>query len=304
MKIIVIISRLIQNCSKHRIHHLAAAFSYYFILSIPAIVMLIFNYGSNYFASEMILDSIMPNLEKIFGSESLDTIIRLFTSASTSKSHSLYAIISIVVLLLTASQVFIFVKVSYTNYNRIIIHKNQIVSFFKGRLFSILLTFAILMFFFTALFLSPILQNIEKFFINPKINTIKKTIYDYFFSPLLFAFLYSLFVIVIMEKIPYRFAFFSGLLTSILGKLANLILKMWIPKTLIGSFFAKTGSSLIILIYIYYIGLIIFIGLEFSSTLMNIKVFHRNYDWITRRHIIRLFNSKKNLLNKILKKNK
>lgn len=105
----------------------------------------------------------------------------------------------------------------------------------------------------------------------------------------------------VFENIPIRFAFYSGILTAYLGKIANIFLFKFIAKTLAGSIFSKAGSSLILLIYIYYIGIIIFVGFETAATFWETNKIHHGYRWLTKNHIIRLYKYNKYKIQNKLK---
>jgi len=295
-RIVIFISKLINNCSKHKIHHLAASFAYYFILSIPPILMLIFILSNKFLSSTTILENLSPTIIKLFGENIYSYIIKLLEAISSNKSISFYTSLSIIILILKSSSLFVFTKVSYNNYKNLIKKQNALLNWLKTRIFSISLTFIVLGFYFISILISPIIKKLLTYFIISSNLSFQKFLLDYLISPMIFSFFFSLYIQMVFENIPIKFAFFSGLLTSCLGKIANILLFKFIPKTLAGSLFSKAGSSLILLLYIYYIGLIIFIGFETAATFWEIEKFHRGYKWLSKKHFNRLYNINKNKL--------
>ncbi|GEM_PF-1806498 len=302
-RVIIFIYRLINNCSKHKIHHLAASFSYYFILSIPPILMLIFIL-SNEFLSSSLLSNIAPTIINIFGQDIYLYLINLLKAISINKSINFYTSISVFILILTSSSLFVFTKVSYNNYKNLEKKQNFFLNWIKTRIFSILLTLIVLGFYFTSIIISPIIKKLLNYFVVGGALNVQKYFIDYFVSPFIFSFFFALYIQLVFEKIPIRLAFISGLITSYLGKIANALLFKMIPRTLAGSIFSKAGSSLILLLYIYYIGIIIFIGFETAATLWEIKRFHRGYKWVTQKHFEILYRFNKYRLKNKLNFNK
>ncbi|MEJ5272579.1 MAG: YhjD/YihY/BrkB family envelope integrity protein [Spirochaetota bacterium] len=293
LRIILHISKLINNCSKHRIHHLAAAFSYYFILSIPPVLMLIFILSNKFLSSSSTLEYISPFIIKLFGPNIYSSLLKLLNAVAVNQSKTFYTAISIIILIVTSSSLFVFTKVSYSNYKNLNKKQPFFLDWIKTRILSISITLIILAFYFISIFLSPIIKKISAYlFITPSLN-IQNFFINYIFSPFIFSFFFSVYIQMIFEKIPVKFSFISGLITSYLGKLANILLFKLIPSTLAGSIFSKAGSSLIILLYIYYIGIIIFIGFENAATLWESYKFHKSYKWLTKEHLNRLYRIKK-----------
>ncbi len=302
LSLLIFISKLINNCSKHKIHHLAAAFAYYFILSIPPIFMLIFILSNKFLSSGSVLSLITPLLINLFGENVYSYITKLLLAVASNQSITFYTSISIGILIITSSSLFVFTKVSYSNYKNLNKKQHFLLGWIKTRVFSILLTFIVLAFYFSSLLLSPIFKKLSSYFVLSGSLNIQKFILNYFISPILFSFFFSLYCQMIFEKIPIKYTFISGIITSFLGKLANIFLFKWIPSTLAGSIFSKAGSSLIILLYIYYTGIIIFIGFEAAATMWESHKFHRSYLWVTKKHFDRLYRyNKYKIQNKIVK---
>lgn len=293
LRIILHISKLINNCSKHRIHHLAAAFSYYFILSIPPVLMLIFILSNQFLSSSSTLESITPFIINLFGPNVYSSLLKLLDAVALNQSKTFYTSISIIILIVTSSTLFVFTKVSYSNYKNLNKKQPFFLDWIKTRILSISITLIILTFYFISIFLSPIIKKISIYLFIVKGLNIQNFFINYIFSPFIFSFFFSIYIQMIFEKIPIKFTFISGLITSYLGKLANILLFKLIPSTLAGSIFSKAGSSLIILLYIYYIGIIIFIGFENAATLWESYKFHRSYKWLTKEHLNRLYRIKK-----------
>ncbi|NMC67192.1 MAG: hypothetical protein GYA61_03100 [Spirochaetales bacterium] len=289
LRLVLHISKLINNCSKHKIHHLAAAFAYYFILSIPPVLMLIFILSNRFLSSSSILENISPIIVNIFGKDIYLSLTKLLDAIASNKSISFYTSLSILILIITSSSLFVFTKVSYSNYKNLNERQPFFLGWLKTRIFAILLTLIVLAFYFGSLFLSPIIKKLTSYFLISKISNVQNFFINYIISPFLFSFFFSLYIQMIFEKIPIRYAFGSGLLTSYLGKLANILLFKLIPSTLAGSIFSKAGSSLIILLYIYYTGIIIFIGFENAATLWESYKYHKSYRWLTKKHLDRFY---------------
>lgn len=296
LRLLILISKLIKNCSKHRIHHLAAAFSYYFILSMPPLIMLIFIISKYFLSSDTLLNSISPFIINIFGSNIYNYILKLLEAVRLNQSLKFYTSISILVLIFTSSSLFVFTKISYSNYKNLLKTKIYLLDWLKTRIFSILLTLFVIAFYFISILVSPILKNVVPYIVRAFDLKMQKFILDYIINPFIFSLFFALYIQMIFERIPTKYAFLSGIVTSFLGKVSNTFLFKWIPSTLAGSVFSKAGSSLIILLYIYYTGIIIFVGFELAATLWEIKSFHRSYRWLTLRHIKRVCNCKKLLI--------
>jgi len=251
--------------------------------------MLIFILGDKFLFSQSMLENISPIIINIFGKDIYLSITKLLEAIASNKSKTFYTSLSIFILIITSSSLFVFTKVSYSNYKNLNKKQPFFLTWLKTRIFAILLTLIVLAFYFGSLFLSPIIKKVTSYLLISKISNIQNFLINYIISPFLFSFFFSLYIQMIFEKIPVKFAFSSGLLTSYLGKLANILLFKLIPSTLAGSVFSKAGSSLIILLYIYYTGIIIFVGFENAATLWESYKYHKSYRWLTKKHFDRFY---------------
>lgn len=165
LRVILYISKIINNRSKHRIHHLAASFAYYFILSIPAILMLIFVLSNQFLSYSSALENLSPAFINLFGEDIYKYIVKLLETISLNRNIGFYTYLSIIILIITSSSLFIFTKVSYSNYKNLCKKQNFFLNWLKTKIFSILLTLIVLWFYFISILLSPIIKKALSYFI-------------------------------------------------------------------------------------------------------------------------------------------
>ena len=70
-------------------------------------------------------------------------------------------------------------------------------------------------------------------------------------------------------RLPWRSAWTSGIITSILFTLGKHAIGLYIGRSAVGSAYGAAGSLLVFLVWVYYSSLIVFIGAEMSNVITH-----------------------------------
>ena len=246
----------------------SAALAFYFVLSLPALLLFSVSLGSIFLRSRRIQDNIINYLQGSVGQSVIDMINVLFESIPKVPSLSIGAFVGFVILLWSASNVFRqlknFLEVAWdfepveSNTIKHFI-KNSTVSFFVVIVFGGLLVLVIIVegFLYAA---SKLFQ--ETFPFSPALAP-----YAGFTANFLILVLFIMLVFRVLPdtKLDLKPVFVGSLVTVILITLGKYALGLYFAYINPVSVYGAVGSIVGLLLLIYYFSIMITIGAEFTK---------------------------------------
>lgn len=246
----------------------SAALAYYFVLSLPALLLFSVSVGSLFLRSKRIQDNIIDNLQGLVDQRVIDMISALFEYIPEVNSLSIGALIGFVILLWSASNVFRQLKKflesawdiepaeSSTVKDFI---RDSIVSFFVVIVFGGLLALSIIIegVLYAA---SKLFQGIFPF--PPVLAQYAGSIASFLILVLFFMLVYR---VLPDTKLDLKPDFVGSLVTVILITIGKYALGLYFTYVNLTSVYGAVGSIVGLFLLIYYISIIITIGAEFTK---------------------------------------
>ncbi|AKB18508.1 MULTISPECIES: YihY/virulence factor BrkB family protein [unclassified Methanosarcina] len=263
-----LITGTIKEWMENNARTYSAALAFYFVLSLPALLLFSVFVGSIFFRSKQIQDSIINNLQGLVDQEVIDMISSLFEYIPDINSLSIGAFVGFVILLWSASNVFRQlrnflerawdIKPEKSNTVKDFI-KNAIVSFFVVIVFGGLFVLSIIV--------EGVLYATSKLFQDifpcpPILAHYAGSIASFLILVLFFMLVYW---VLPDTKLDLKPVFVGSLVTTILITIGKYALGIYFTYINLTSVYGAIGSIVGLFLLIYYISIMITIGAEFTK---------------------------------------
>jgi len=246
----------------------SAALAFYFVLSLPALLLLSVSIGSIFLKSKSLQDTIISHLEGVTDEVIINMIILLFERIPELSSLSISALIGIILLLWSASNIFRQLKNFLEQAWGIKpVEANTIEEFVKGAVesFVIVILFGGLLV--LSIFVEGILYTASKLFhqflpFSPVIADYAGSIASFLILVLFFILVYK---VLPNKSFDLKSIFVGALVTTILvtiGKYAIVLIFAYSNPT---SLYGAIGSIIGLFLLFYYFSIMITLGAEFTK---------------------------------------
>lgn len=248
----------------------AAIISFYAILSLPALLVVIISIAGYFFGEEAVSGNLSNEISEMIGTDAAEMIEDLVANASTAESSTIGLIIGIAVIIFGATTVFFQLQKSL---NRIwgLIPKpgGAIKKYLVDRLFSFGLILVIGFLLLISLVLSAMMAILSDWLQTflPSYLFILITIVNYLISLAVVATLFAMMFKMLPDaKIEWKTVVVGGILTAFLFEVGKFGLSIYFGAAEPESVYGAAGSIILILIWISYVSMILFFGAEFTRT--------------------------------------
>ncbi len=246
----------------------SAALAFYFVLSLPSLLLLSVSIGSIFLRSKSIQDNILNQLEGVIDEGMRNMIILLFERIPEFSSLSISALIGLVLLLWSASNIFRQLKNFLERaWDIKRVEANTIKDFAKDAVAS----FVIVIFFggllVMSIFVEGFLYAASKLF--QQFSPFSPVIADYTGSIASFLIL-VLFFILIYRVLPdksfdFKSIFVGSLVTAVLVTIGKYAIVLFFAYSNPTSFYGAIGSIIGLFLLFYYSSIMITLGAEFTK---------------------------------------
>ncbi len=248
---------------------LSAVVSYFALLSMPGLIVIIFSILNFFWKGETVEGEIYGQIESALGAPAADTIESIFKKASETQTSWLSAIISIGALIFGATGVFYHLQISINRiWNLKSNPKNGFVKYLIDRTKSFGFVLIIGFLLIISFVVSALLKSLEGYFAKwlPDVAFYFLLIGEIVVS---FGVVYVLFAL-IFKYLPdvligWRSVWVGALITAILFTLGKELLSFYFGFLSPGNVYGAAGSVIIILLWVTYSSLILFFGAEFTK---------------------------------------
>jgi membrane protein len=247
----------------------SAVIAYYAIFSIPGLLVLIIAITGYFFGRDAVNDNIIAQISSTMGADTAASIKDMLMKASQSKSSVLGSIVSIGILLVGATGVFVELQKSLNDIWHVkLVKKSGILLILKSRLFSFGLIIAIAFLLLISLVVSTgltALSDIIKSYTSD-FTVIIFNILNFVFSLAVISMLFALmFKILPDAKIEWKHVWMGSLLTGLLFTIGKTALAFYFGKANPASVYGAAGSVILMLLWVSYSSMIVFFGAEFTA---------------------------------------
>lgn len=251
-----------------------AALSYYTVFSLSPLLLLIISLAGLFFGQEAVSGSLFGEIRGLIGDQSAAFLQQALQHTSKSSANIIASLISFGTLLLGASGVFGQLKEAL---NAIFDVSKKESGGIKGIIFERILTFSMVgvigFLLLISLVASAIISALNTYLNQlvpfPEILLeVVNFVVSLLITSALFAFLYKLLPDI---KIPWKYTFIGGVITSILFTVGKTLLGLYLGNGAVGSTYGAAASLVLILVWVYYAAQIMFYGAEFTQVYARSK---------------------------------
>lgn len=248
---------------------LGASLSYYTLFSIPPLLIIIISIAGVFFGEEAIKGELVNQIEDIVGSSTALFIQSTLSNVKIGEYGSIATIISMSLLLFSASTVFAEIQ-SSINFIWGLRAKpdKSIMKFLINRFVSFLMILTLGVILISSLILNSVVNMIGYRLLSilelGQINLLKQvnTLIVYLTITTLFT---VIFRTLPDAKIRIRDALVGAFFTSSLFMIGNYLISIYIPKSNINDLFGAAASVAILMTWVYYSSMILYFGAVFTK---------------------------------------
>jgi len=246
----------------------AAIIAYYAILSLPALLIIIFNLVGSIWGKEIVEGQILNEISNAIGAETADTIKQMMMNDGSQKTSFFTTIIGVSTLIYGSSGVFFQIQnILDSIWDAKPRFKNGILETVFVRLksfsFILIIVFLLLISLVLTSLLSTFEQNLKQVLSNDLIDSIFTL--DIFISLASIYFVFAaMFKVLPNANVPWRAVRIGAFLTSILFVTGKYLLAVYFRELEPGSTYGAAGSIILIMLWVSYTSLILFYGAHFT----------------------------------------
>ncbi|WP_158840355.1 YihY/virulence factor BrkB family protein [Polaribacter sp. L3A8] len=248
----------------------AAIIAYYAILSLPALIIIIFNLVGSIWGKEIVEGQILNEISNAIGTETANTIKGMMVNDGDKKTSFFTTIIGIATLIYGSTGVFFQIQnILDSIWNAKPRFKNGVLETIFVRLksfgFILIIVFLLLISLVLTSLLSTFGENLKNIISSDLVNSIFTL--DIFISLASIYFVFAaMFKILPNANVPWRAVRIGALLTSILFVVGKYLLAIYFSELEPGSTYGAAGSIILIMLWVSYTSLILFYGAHFTRT--------------------------------------
>ena len=249
---------------------LAAALSYYTLLSIAPLLLVVIGAAGLLLGEEQVRDALVAQVRELVGDEGASLLQTVSRNAGTAHSNIVSMSIGFVLMLLGATTVFAQLQAALNKVWGVkAAPANAVFGFVRARLVSltVVLGLAFLMLvslLFTAA-ISGLQGYLEGFF--PGAAIVWSVINVVISLGLVALLLAMLFRYVPDVQISWRDTLTGSLVTAILLTLGKYGIGLYLGRAGVGSAYGAAGSAVVFMVWVYYASLILFLGAEITKVI-------------------------------------
>jgi len=248
---------------------LSAALSYYTIFSLPPLLLIIISLTGFFFGAEAVRGEIFGQINGLVGNDAAMQIQDIIKNVKLSHSSTFATTVSIIILLIGASGVFVEIQDSINFIWGIKAKpKRGVVKFIKNRLMSFSMIGSVGFLMLVGLIINSLMDVMNK---RLAMFFPKDTIYLFYALNLLLVFMIiTLLFTVIFKTLPdgklvLRDCIIGASFTAFLFMIGKFAIGAYLGHSTIASVYGTAGSVILILVWVYYSAIILYFGAEFTK---------------------------------------
>ena len=255
-----------------RIFKLSAALSYYTILAISPIVMIIISAASIIYKKDAIENRVYSELNNLLGSDLAHEVQRFVLNSSLTGKSDIALISGVAVLFVASTAVFAEIQDSLNFIWQVKAKpKRGWLKIIKDRILSFSLIISLAFILLVSMLFNAIVRNLGEWIFTFLPNyDVTHEIY-YFIANLVLSFILStvifaaIFKILPDVKMKWKPAIVGAIFTTVLFSLGQLLIGYYLQQFQPGLNFGSAGSVIALLVWVYYTSVILYLGAEFTQ---------------------------------------
>ncbi|TXD50847.1 MULTISPECIES: YihY/virulence factor BrkB family protein [unclassified Polaribacter] len=257
----------------------AAIIAYYAILSLPALIIIIFNLVGAIWGREIVEGEILTEISKAIGAETAEAIKDMMVNNGNKKTSIFATTIGIATLIYGSTGVFFQIQnVLDSIWEAEPRFKNGVLETVFGRLksfgFILIIVFLLLSSLILTSLLSAFGENLKLILSDKLVNSIFTL--DIFISLAAIYFIFAaMFKILPNADVPWKAVRIGALLTSFLFVAGKYLLAIYFRELEPGSTYGAAGSMILVMLWVSYTSLILFYGAHFTRAYSQKYLLHQ-----------------------------
>jgi len=249
--------------------NLSAALSYYTVFSLPPLLIIIISLSGIFFGTEAVKGELFGQINGLVGNEAALQIQEAIKNVSLSHSSTFATTISLFILIIGASGVFVEIQNSI-NYIWGIKAKPKkgFIKFLKNRLMSFSMIGSVGFLLLVGLIVNSLMDVLYN---RLAAYFPKDTVYLFYALNILVVFIIiTILFTVIFKTLPdgkvvLRDCIIGASFTAFLFMIGKFVIGAYLGSSAVASLYGVAGSVILILVWIYYSAIILFFGAEFTK---------------------------------------
>ena len=271
----ILLSDTYQEWYKHKAPRMSAALAFYTALSLAPLLVVVIAVAGFFFGQQAAQGQIVWQIQGLVGHDSAVAIQQVIESARKPITSSLAAVLSIGLLIFTATTVVAELRDALNTIWEVPITELQgfksILSFVRERFFSFALVLGVGFLLLVSLVIHAALtaagEALAVHISLPEwLTQATSTVAFILVAAALFALIYKILPDIDLE---WRDVVLGGLMTSLLFNAGKSLVGMYLGKTNLASTYGAAGSLAVCLFWVYYSTLVFFLGAEFTQVFAN-----------------------------------
>ncbi|BAY69023.1 YihY/virulence factor BrkB family protein [Anabaena sp. FACHB-709] len=257
-----------QEWNDDKASRLAAALAYYTVFSIAPLLIIVIAIAGAVFGEEAARGEIVQQIQGLVGRDGAEFIETAIQNVDRPKTGTIASLISIALLLLGATGVFIELQDSLNTIWEVQPKPGRgVKNIFRQRFLSFGMVLGIGFLLLVSLVISTVLSTLVNYFggLLPGVDFLWQLvnfIISFAITTLLFALIFKVLPDV---RITWNDVLVGAILTSILFSIGRFLLGQYLGNAGFGSAYGAAGSVVLILAWVYYTAQILFFGAEFTQ---------------------------------------
>lgn len=263
-----------KEWSADKAPRLSAALAYYTLFSIAPLLLIAISIAGLVYGEEAARGEIVTTFQSVIGENAAKGIEEMIENARREKSGVIATIVGIIALLFGASGVFTQLQDAMNTVWGIEPKKEGILGTIRSKFLSFAMVMVIGFLLLVSLVLSAALAAVGKF-MEGRIpgNADVWNAVHFILALGVFTVLFAMiFRYLPARRVPWRDVWAGAAFTSVLFGIGKFGLGLYLGKSSVASSFGAAGSLVILLLWVYYSGLILLFGAEFT------EVYARRHD--------------------------
>ncbi|HVK38138.1 MAG TPA: YihY/virulence factor BrkB family protein [Candidatus Kapabacteria bacterium] len=252
---------------------LAAALSYYTIFAIAPTLVIVIGVASMVFGQEAAQGKIVTEIEGLVGRDGAEAVQTILKSSAQDDSGVLATVLGFVALIIGATTVFIELQDSLNTIWGVQPKPGRgIMGMLRDRVMSFAMVVGTGFVLMVSLVVSAALSALETWMVRvmPEMSIIIIQIVQTIVSLVIFTLLIGAIYRVLPDaKISWRDVGIGAFITAALFTLGKFLIGLYLGQGSVASTYGAAGSLAVLFVWVYYSGLIFFLGAEFTKVYAN-----------------------------------
>ncbi len=247
---------------------LSAIVAYYAILSLPGLLVIVFNVLSYFWGAEIVEGFIYEEIEEAMGAQAAETMRATFERALDAEDTLIATLIGVGALIFGATGVFYHLQISLNNIWEVKSSPKSalwryVIDRARSFGFVLVIAFLLLLTFIVSALLSALADFIPE--VLPGLNVFLIQVVNIALSLAVVTLLFALIFKYLPDiDISWKSVWGGAIIASLLFAIGKEVLTIYFSETSPGSVYGAAGSIIIILLWVTYSCLILLFGAEFT----------------------------------------